>query len=91
MKRTGRLDMAMAVTVILAIVLIAIIGMFVFDVFDSGENEADGMFDALKCQPKIAQVCMDGKITPKNSNNDINEVDGTCITDANKATICDEV
>ncbi|MBW6462403.1 MAG: hypothetical protein K0B07_05135 [DPANN group archaeon] len=88
MRRIGRLDMAIAVTVILAIVLIAIIGMAVFDVFDSGENEADGMFDALKCQPKIAQACMDGKIS---ETTDINEVDGKCITNANKATICDNI
>ena len=85
MRRIGRMDMAMAVTVILAIVLIAIIGKMVFDVFDSGENEAGGMFDSLKCQPKIAQACMDGKI----SETDI--VDGTCITEANRATICDDV
>lgn len=85
MKRIGRMDMAMAVTVILAIVLIAIIGKMVFDVFDSGENEADGMFDSLKCQPKIAQACMDGKI----SETDI--VDGICITEQNRATICDDV
>lgn len=85
MKRAGRLDLAIAVTVILAIVMIAIIGMFVFDVFDSGENEADGMFDSLKCQPRIAQACMDGGISETDT------VDGTCITEANRATICDDV
>ena len=85
MRRTGRIDLAMAIAVILAVVLIAIIGMMVFDVFDSGETEADEMFDSLKCQPKIAQACMDGKI----SETDI--VDGTCITEQNRATICDDV
>ena len=81
------MDLAMGIAVILAVVLIAIIGMMIFDVFDSGENEASDIFDSLKCQPKIAQACMDGKIV---NTTDINEIDGKCITAANKATICED-
>ncbi|NOQ55532.1 MAG: hypothetical protein GQ477_01860 [Nanohaloarchaea archaeon] len=82
--RQGRIDLAMAIAIILAIVLIAFIGKAVFTVFDSGEDEADGMFESLKCQPKIAQACMDGKISETDT------IDGICITDANKDTICDD-
>ncbi|MCK5042805.1 MAG: hypothetical protein KAR51_02165 [Candidatus Aenigmarchaeota archaeon] len=88
MVRKGRMDMATVTAIILAVLVIAIVSVIVFKISGSGEEKSDDIVDALACTPKIAQACIDNKITESGG---IDEVDGTCITDQNKATICDTI
>ena len=84
MIRRGRMDMATVTAIILAVLVIAIVSIIVFKISGSGEEKSDAMVSSLDCVPKIAQACMINEI-------DDNEVDGRCITEANRETICDTV
>lgn len=80
--------MATVTAIILAVLVIAIVSVIVFKISGSGEEKSDNIVDSLACTPTIAQACIDGMITETGG---IDEVDGTCITDQNKATICDTI
>ncbi|MEA2003715.1 MAG: hypothetical protein U9O53_02015 [archaeon] len=84
MIREGRMDMATVTAIILAVLVIAIVSIIVFKISGSGDEKGNVVVDSLDCVPKVAQACMINGI-------DDNEVDGRCITEENRDTICDTV
>ncbi len=81
MLRKGRMDLNVIMMMIIAVVIVALISLVVFDVTAEGKDQGDSIIGPIECDARIATVCTDGIVKE-------HEIDGRCITESNRDNLC---